>query len=466
MYVLGVSGLFETGIWGDARVFFLAFIVMSGLLFSPRAGINAILLSTISITFFGFFILSHFLPLSSLEVTIGSLGDWLTGGISLLLLGTVAITGLNLFQSEFIKAQSRAGETFKTLQTEREDLERHIVERTDDLEKRNSIMRSAVYFTRQIAEIQDLSSISGKAVDLITQNFGHYYASLFLLDEDGKTAIIQAASSGVGEKHHDKDYRVTVGDQSIVGRVADRGKLIISSKNSDTKGAESEGLGLPRTQSEITLPLVVRGKVIGVLDIQSEDPRAFNQNDAEILQLLADQIGASIDHARLLNESRSLVSQLEILNSDQTRSTWHEYLKNRKLAYQFTPLGIKSISVNSTSGNQKGLNIPIVLRGQEIGSIALQRKDLTAWGEPEQDLVKKVALQVALALDNSRLLEETRQHAVHEQTVNEITARFNRSLDVDTLLQTAVRELAALPEVTEASVFIKPTNEDKYENRM
>jgi GAF domain-containing protein len=77
-----------------------------------------------------------------------------------------------------------------------------------------------------------------------------------------------------------------------------------------------------------------------------------------------------------------------------------------------------------------------------------------------------VAIQVALALDNSRLLEETRQHAVHEQTVNEITARFNRSLDVDTLLQTAVRELAALPEVTEASVFIKPTNEDRSEDRM
>jgi hypothetical protein len=64
------------------------------------------------------------------------------------------------------------------------------------------------------------------------------------------------------------------------------------------------------------------------------------------------------------------------------------------------------------------------------------------------------------------LLEVTRQHAVQEQTVSEISARFNRSLDVDTLLQTAVRELAALPEVSEASVFIIPPEEDKYKKQI
>jgi len=107
------------------------------------------------------------------------------------------------------------------------------------------------------------------------------------------------------------------------------------------------------------------------------------------------------------------------------------------------------------------LHIPLVLRGQEIGSIALQRKDKAEWPEPDRDLAKKVAIQVALALDNIRLIDETRQHAVQEQTVNEISGHFSRSLDVDTLLQTAVRELAALPDVSEASIFIKPSDENK-----
>jgi GAF domain-containing protein len=206
---------------------------------------------------------------------------------------------------------------------------------------------------------------------------------------------------------------------------------------------------------------VARGAVIGVLDIQSEQVQAFDQNEAEILQLLADQVAASIDNARLLNKSQGIIGQLEILTAQQTHSTWREYLKNRKTAYQFTPGGIKSITPGSTLKNNNSLQIPILLRDQEIGSIELQRKDRLDWSQSERDLAQKVALQAALALDNSRLLEETRQHAVQEQTVNEISGRLNRSLDVDTLLQTAVRELASLPEVTEASVFINPSNEEK-----
>jgi len=461
IYILGLMALFETGIWGNALVFLLGFIVMNGLLFSPRAGINAIVVSIISITVLGFLILNGFYLLRSQGMTSGTLGDWLIGGASLLLLGSVALAGIYYFQSEFVQAQGRAGEIFKTLQAERKNLEKHVAERTGELEKRNAGMQSMVYFTRQIAQIQDLSAIPAKAVDLITQNFGHYHAGLFLLADDGKTAILQAASSDAGRKLVGKGYRVDVGDNSLVGRVAKQARLIVTSKSSNTPATEGGEAEMLRTRSEIALPLVVRGKVLGVLDIQAEQIQAFGQSEAEILQLLTDQIGVSMDNARLLSEAQTFVSQLELLNSQQTQSTWRENLINQNMAYQFTPSGIKSISSGAKPKEEDGLHIPLVLRSQEIGSIALQRKDKAEWPEPDRDLAKKVAIQVALALDNIRLIDETRQHAVQEQTVNEISGRFSRSLDVDTLLQTAVRELAALPDVSEASIFIKPSDENK-----
>jgi len=464
IYLLGLSGLLKTGIWGNAPVFFLAFIVMSGLLLSPRAGINAITFSILSITILGFLILNGYYLLTSQEATIGTLIDWLTGTASLLLLGSIAIAGLNYFQTEFIHTHDKAAETFETLQVERKNLEKHVGVRTLELEKRNSSMRATVYFTRQIAEIQDSAAIPAKTVDLITQHFGYYDASLFLLAEDGKTAILQASSSTAGREMLKREYHVKVGDRSLVGRATERAKSIIFTKNLNTPAIDAGEPEMSHSQSEIALPLVVRGKVLGVLDIHSEHTEAFNQDDAEILQLLADQVGVSIDNARLLSEAQALVAKLEILTSQQTQSTWQENLINQKLAYQFTPLGTKSITPGINLKNHNNLIIPLVLRGQEIGSIALQRKDNAEWTEPDQDLVKKVAIQVALALDNSRLIEETRQHAVHEQTVNEISARFNRSLDVDTLLQTAVRELAALPDVSDASVFITPSDEMKIIN--
>ena len=461
LYILGLVALVETGIWGTALVFLLGFIVMTGLLFSPRAGINAIVFSIISITILGFLVLNGFYLLRTHEMPSGALGDWLTGSASLLLLGSVALASIYYFQSEFVHAQTRSGEIFKTLQEERRNLEKHVAERTGELEKRNSGMQSMVYFTRQMAEIQDLSAIPAKAVDLITENFGYYHAGLFLLANDGKTAILQAASSDEGRKLVGKGYHVEVGDNSLVGRVAKQTRLIVTSRNSNTPATVDGEYEMPRTRSEIAMPVAVHGKILGVLDIQSEQNQAFGQSEAEILQLLTDQVGTSMDNARLLNEARTYETQLDLLNSQQIQSSWRDNLINQKKAYQFTPSGIKSISLSAIPKDQHGFQIPLVLRGQDIGSISFQRKDKAEWPEPDRDLAKKVAIQVALALDNIRLIDETRLHAVQEQTVNEISGRFNRSLDVDTLLQTAVRELAALPDVSEASIFIKPSDENK-----
>jgi GAF domain-containing protein len=343
------------------------------------------------------------------------------------------------------------------------NLEQLVADRTNELQQRNSQMRSTVYLARQIAEVQEPTAFPAKAVDLIAQHFRHYSAGLFLLDEEGKTVILQAASSDAGRKLLNQGYHINVGDQTIIGRAVERAKLYTAQISPGGSWSANGDPEVSKAQSEIALPLVARGKVIGVLDIQSEQPQAFDQNEAEVLQLLADQVAASIDNARLLSKSQAFVSQLETIATHETHSTWKEYLKNQKLVYQYTPVGVKSITPDSTQRKSNGLHIPLLLRGQEIGSITLQRKDTIHFSRPERDLAQKVSLQVALALDNSRLLEETRQHAVQEQTVNEISARFNRSLDVDTLLQTAVRELASLPEVSEASVFLMPS--DEYKNK-
>jgi GAF domain-containing protein len=69
-------------------------------------------------------------------------------------------------------------------------------------------------------------------------------------------------------------------------------------------------------------------------------------------------------------------------------------------------------------------------------------------------LIEEVASQVGLAVDNIRLLEEATERAKQEQTIGKLAARFSQSLDLDTLLQTAARELGQLPDVSDVSVFV------------
>jgi GAF domain-containing protein len=100
-----------------------------------------------------------------------------------------------------------------------------------------------------------------------------------------------------------------------------------------------------------------------------------------------------------------------------------------------------------------------MLRGQKIGTIAIARKGDATWSKLDKDLIEEVAGQVGLAVDNIRLLEEATQRARQEQTVGKLAARFSQSLDLDTLLQIAARELGQLPDISEVSVFIGQESE-------
>jgi len=64
--------------------------------------------------------------------------------------------------------------------------------------------------------------------------------------------------------------------------------------------------------------------------------------------------------------------------------------------------------------------------------------------------------QMALAIENTRLIEDTRRRAEREQALSDMTARFSRSLNVDGLLRTAVRELGRLLRIEGVSVHVGP----------
>jgi GAF domain-containing protein len=246
-------------------------------------------------------------------------------------------------------------------------------------------------------------------------------------------------------------HSLSVGTQGIVGYVAAQKKPRIALD----VGADAiffNNPDLPLTRSEVALPLVVRNKVLGVLDIQSDEPQAFDADDIDVLQTLADQIAIAIENARLMDETQAALLQLEALTATRTREVWSEKLRERNRVFTYTPLGLRTEKLPQNT--EKAVSAPIMLRGQKIGTISIARKGESTWTKLDKELIEEVAGQVGLAVDNIRLLEEATQRARQEQTVGKLAARFSQSLDLDTLLQTAARELGQLPDVSEVSVLI------------
>ncbi len=337
------------------------------------------------------------------------------------------------------------------------NLEGQVAERTRQLERHARQLRAAAFIARQNIGLKDLSELFNDIVRSTTEQLGLYYTGIFLLKENRDYAILQAAFPERGKTLAEKGYDLKVERQNILGTVVNEKRATLL--NPGVNSATSNNPGFSESRSEVALPLIVQQNVIGVLDLQSSEPHAFDKGDLETLQVLADQIALAIENSRLLAESKAVITQLETLTSQQTRVTWQEHLTRPAPAYQFSPTGVKQIDPTARPKQKNDLRIPLILRGQEIGSIAIQRKDFPQWDSTERELAEKVAAQIALALENSRLLEETRQRASQEQIVSEISARFSRSLDIDTLLQTAAREFGALSDVAEVSVFIGGQND-------
>jgi GAF domain-containing protein len=454
LYILGLWSLFDSGVGGSAQVFLLALIVVSGLLFSFRVSIPGLVVSLLTIAISGWLLITQQVPLSAHLGSAPASSDWISAGISFLILGGLIVAALHLLQSELGNAETLAASSLQSLKTEGLELETRAGSLTQEKESRDVQLRATLYFNSQISEVQDTSLLLRRSVELISQRFGYYHVGIFLLDNQQKIAFLQAASSVPGQELLTKGYRVNVGDQNVIGRAVESGKLV-QSGGQQTRATTKDTGELSRTRSQVAMPLISRGKVIGVLDIQSEQANAFGQSQVEILHLLADKVSTSLDNLRLLTESQAIVNEFEVLSSQQTRLAWKGYSKGQNYAYQFTPAGVKVLPASySGEMSENSLSVPLVLRGQEIGSIRFRRPDSSHWSGEERDLAEKISGQVSLALENRRLLNETRQSAIQEQTVSEISARLNRSLDIDTLLQSAARELGALPEVGEVSVFI------------
>lgn len=438
----GLSSLFDYGM-AEASILFLGFIVMSGLLFSPRTGLYALIAITVLILLvFGW-------PSASLV-------DSARLTSILLVVSLIIAIGLHTFQDEFSKTQRAVRQTLDTLREERSTLEVRVEERTSGLARKTEQLRATSYIARKTAEVQDLATLLDTVARLVTDQFGFYHTGVFLINENGNQVVLQAASSAGGRRMVERGHALTIGMQGIVGYVAAQKKPRIA-LDVGTDAVFFNNPDLPLTRSEVALPLLIRNKVLGVLDIQSDRPQAFSMDDIDVLQTLSDQIAIAIENARLLDETQAAIIQLEALTSIRTQEAWTQKLRERRRAFTYTPLGLRAEKISQNNSN--AMNAPIILRGQKIGTISIARKGEGKWSKLDEGLLEEVASQVGLAVDNIRLLEEATHRARQEQAVGKLAAQFSQSLDLDTLLQTAARELGQLPDVSEVSVFIGQEDE-------
>lgn len=351
----------------------------------------------------------------------------------------------------------RVIQAFNRLAVEIETSQNSLKQQSEDLTDKTLKLETISKVAREITSIRDLSSVLNTATNLVYENFGYYHVGIFLLDERKEYAVLAATNSEGGQRMLERGHQLKTGETGIVGYVAeslqariavDVGKDAVYFNNPD----------LPQTRSEMALPLVVSGQILGVIDVQSTNPMAFKQEDIAILQILAEQLAIAIQNARLFNEAEKALESARLAFGELSREAWSKILNSQpRIDYistlpttveihneQIEPSLAKAFETGDLILGADGLTIsvPIKIRGQAIGAVRLKKSEISeAWTQEETNLAIALSDQLSGALESARLYKESQQRAAREATVSDISARISSVSKVDAILRETVQEL-------------------------
>jgi len=334
-------------------------------------------------------------------------------------------------------------------------LEQQIVERTAALEQRTRQLETVSIVSKEAAQVRNVVMLLETTTRAIADRFGFYHVGIFLLDDAKMWAILRAASSLGGQRMLVRGHRLQVGQTGIVGFVASSGQPRIAFDVGED-AVWFNNPDLPETRSEMALPLKVENEVVGVLDVQSDAPEAFSAEDISTLQLLADQLTVALNNARISEMMESALEEVRDIQIDYSRQGWARVAAQaRPLAYEYDRVDVTPVSplpvptdlkdgyitrAQMSDGGVPVLMEPLRTGDRVLGYLGLADAQRT-WSPDELSLVESVSEQIALALENARLFEESQQ-SQRQQTL--ITNVLQVASDPELDFMDVVSEIARI----------------------
>jgi GAF domain-containing protein len=335
-----------------------------------------------------------------------------------------------------------------------------------EVEQRSAYLEASAEVARVATSILDTKLLGERVVELIQERFNLYYVGLFTLDETEQWAVLRAGTGEAGRAMLARGHRIRLGQGMIGWAIARRRARIALEAQVDAVRLAPEEL--PETRSEAALPLRSRGQVLGALTVQDSRPNAFDPERVVVLQTMADQVAVALDNARLFAESQTALEAERRAYGEISRRAWTEMVRSGlDLGYmssQEAGLAVASGDwqpemIQASETGQKvqdggaSLAIPITIREHVEGVVRLQKPERAGpWTSDEVTLMESLTEQLEVALESARLYQDSQRRAIQEQLLSEVTTRMRETLDMDAVLQTAVREIGEALDLAEVEV--------------
>ncbi len=402
---------------------------------------------------------------------------------------------LGVFAAVAGHREDRLRQAYTRLQQEKQGMAA-LQQLTGQLERRTTQLNTVAKISRYFSTILNLQDLLNEVVNQIKDKFGYYHAHIYLLQETepasatqeerqaGIPVLVVAAGTGAaGAEMQAKGHKIALNAASLVARAARSAEIVAVDNVSEAIDWLPNPL-LPDTISEMAVPIVLEGEVIGVLDVQQDKLGGLDEGDAGLLQSLANQVAITIRNIRLLKRVENDLVKARELQRRYIEQTWDRTRITRQNTgrVQFS-LGESStldeknvaaarrkaldcpepvvVAFNDYDGDEPSISpdyqaivAPIRLQSTSIGNLQLHEVGSNrSWTADDMAIISAVADQVAQTAENLRLLDTIQERASREQLISQISAKLRRAPDIETLAKIGVSELSRV--LNPARTFVR-----------
>lgn len=468
IYGLALSFLLRAGVQGVGKLFLALFVFVSTIFLGRAAGMLSLGLTMATLGVLGWlFTAGHLTVAPAIAQSNTSVFAWVSYSINLFIVALFLMASQNYLLPRLVSALVRSRQLADEVVSERQQAEAVAREASWQADQ----VRAAAALGRKLVGLRDRETLMQSLVNEMAQTFDLYQASLFLLDARSRRLRLSAASGERGMAWVAAGWEISVGGSSLPGQVAQSGKEQMM------RLVAGEIPRLPESQFEASLPLMMRGELLGVLDLHRA-AKPFTTEETEVFRIVADYAASALDNLRVLAETDAQLQEMRALYTQYTAASWAalmetehvdtyavaegEYVEALARALAEEAMAKRAPqSMPLEDGEHYLLVVPLIAREYPLGYVALvrsiegheglegERSDLLA-------VIEMAANRLALALDNTRLLMETRRRAMYEQQLGRIGDVVWASPTPEMIMERSVQELGRLLGASSVTLHLAP----------
>lgn len=479
IFLFGMGNLFTDGLSGTGMMWLIFTAIMTfSLLDVQKAWIVIVLSGATIILAISSFGIGWIKPLPVPDNLL--LFQWMMIGLTTIVISAFMLSSLHQQIKHNRKILEQQAEKLDTISEEYYDAKTELEHKTFDSSWQSAQVSALSQIFQEFSRQTDEEILIQQTPFWLSEYLNLEWVNLFIYDENEETLVMRSFVGPDSNERFSEGFQIDKGSKGNVGTSGAKGIIRLGFEYEN----DEENLRHPLSKSQIALPLKVENHIIGVLEIENQQTNAFPHEMQVLLSNISSQIAISIDHARLIASLQKTILEQDTQNRITVQQSWRQHLKNKRgtLAFRYSQNKVETAAVEPEDEAQTAMRygeivlesennsspvdtpqtilaVPIKFRDQTLGVVQMRINTPTI----PQDMVNMVettTTRLALAMENTRLLEELQRSAEREHMVGSISGKVRAAVDIDNILRTTAVELGRSLGVSEVLVQIRSQDEN------